>query len=386
MFMSQLYPHYKEFQVNKWNIIAFSTETSGAIRRTTVDPPVNTEVVPPHPPVGADGKDPIHPDDYGPPPEDDVNMPPGGANDSGEQDDDSDWDMDDPNSEPPPSGQPPFPPHPPPLMPPSMPSVVVPIPQQPMFSNPDETVEQVMQPVADEESSSEEPHLTEPERLELKQREVSHDSDEKPPKAKAKVQINKQKVQLPGHQNPIEVPTVKPPKNEEDEPHPNASSSNDPTIPLPTTTPHSFTPAQPEDEAEFDTPQSSQNTIPYLDVETEEPIITEDDVEHLNSNGSDDTQPYDSEFVQFDGDYFVNLGHNSAAPDFKSYDITGFRQFCQYLAKNGKKTPKAESVITPQVLQKYAKQIKQAKLEEFRSFLDFTAMKFRDKRIRLKTS
>ena len=90
--------------------------------------------------------------------------------------------------------------------------------------------------------------------------------------------------------------------------------------------------------------------------------------------------PYDSEFVQFEGDYFVNLGHNSAAPDFKSYDITGFRQFCQYLAKNGKKTPKAKSVITPQVLQKYAKQIKQAKLEEFRSFLDFTAMKLRDRR------
>ena len=33
-----------------------------------------------------------------------MNMPPGGANDSGEQDDDSDWDMDDPNLEPPPSG------------------------------------------------------------------------------------------------------------------------------------------------------------------------------------------------------------------------------------------------------------------------------------------
>ena len=73
-------------------------------------------------------------------------------------------------------------------MPPSMPSVVVPIPQQPMFSNPDETVEQVMQPVADEESSSEEPHLTEPERIELKQREVSHDSDQNQPKPKAKVQ------------------------------------------------------------------------------------------------------------------------------------------------------------------------------------------------------
>ena len=77
--------------MNKWNIIAFSTETSGAIRRTTVGPPVNNEVVPPHPPVGADGNDPIHPDDHGPPPEDDVNMPPDGANDSGEQDD-SDFD------------------------------------------------------------------------------------------------------------------------------------------------------------------------------------------------------------------------------------------------------------------------------------------------------
>ena len=31
-------------------------------------------------------------------------------------------------------------------------------------------------------------------------------------------------------------------------------------------------------------------------------------------------------------------------------------------------------------MRKYAKEIKQAKLEEFRSFLDFTAMTFRDKR------
>ena len=379
MFMSQLYPHYKEFQVNKWNIIAFSTETSGAIRRTTVGPPVNNEVVPPHPPVGADGNDPIHPDDHGPPPEDDVNMPPDGANDSGEQDD-SDFDMDDPHVNPPPGGQPPFPPQPPPSMPPSTPEVQFPTAQPSPFSNPDETIEAVMQPVPDD-SSSEEPHITEPERIEIKQRQVSHDSDEKPPKAKARVMTKKQKVQLPGHQNPIEVPTVKPPNDDEDDvPNPTAASSNDPTIPLPTTTPHSFTPAQPEDEEEYNTPQSSQDTIPYQDVETEEPIITEDEVEHLHSNGSDDTQPYDSEFVQFEGDYFVNLGHNSAAPDFKSYDINGFRQFCQYLAKNGKKTPKAESVITPQVLQKYAKQIKQAKLAEFRSFLDFTAMKFRDRR------
>ena len=130
-------------------------------------------MVPPHPPVGADGNDPIHPDDYGPPPEDDVNLPPGGANDSGEQDDDSDWDMDDPNLDPPQNGQPPFPPHPPPSLPPSMPSVAIPTPQQPMFSNPDDTVEQIMQPVADEESSSKEPHITEPERVE-KSRDMYH--------------------------------------------------------------------------------------------------------------------------------------------------------------------------------------------------------------------
>ena len=37
-------------------------------------------------------------------------------------------------------------------------------------------------------------------------------------------------------------------------------------------------------------------------------------------------------------------------------------------------------MITPEVLQKYAKQIQQAKLADFRSFLDFTVMKFRDGR------
>ena len=219
-----------------------------------------------------------------------------------------------------------------------MPAVVAPAPQQPQFSNPDETIV-AMQPVADEESSSEEPQIPEPERVEIKQRHVSHDADEKPRKAKAKVEIKRQKVQLPGHQEPTVPPTVKPPNDEDDEPHPTASSSNDPTIPLPTTTPHSFTPAQPgEDDDTYNTPQSSQDTIPYQDVETEEPIITEDDVEHLQSNASDETQPYDSEFVNFQGDYFVFLGYKSPAPDFKSYDLTGFRQFCQYLATNGKKT------------------------------------------------
>ena len=114
----------------------FSTETSGAIRRT-VDPPVKNEVIPPHPPVG---NDPIHPDDYGPSPEDDVNMPPDGANDSREQDDDSDFDMDDPHLNPPPGGQPSFPPHSPPSMPPSTPEVQFPTAQPSLFSNPDENI------------------------------------------------------------------------------------------------------------------------------------------------------------------------------------------------------------------------------------------------------
>ena len=60
--------------------------------------------------------------------------------------------------------------------------------------------------------------------------------------------------------------------------------------------------------------------------------------------------------------------------------VIGFNQFEQYLAKHGKKQPKAESVITEEFLKKHAKEIKQAKLEEFRSCLDFTAMTFRDKR------
>ena len=88
----------------------------------------------------------------------------------------------------------------------------VPVQPQPQFDNPDETIEQVMQPVADEDSSSEDRTLTEPIRLQMKQRHVSHDSDDKPPKAKAKVQVKKQKVQLPGHQQAIVPPTVRPPR------------------------------------------------------------------------------------------------------------------------------------------------------------------------------
>ena len=57
-----------------------------------------------------------------------------------------------------------------------------------------------MQPVADEDSSSDDRTVTEPIRLQMKQRHISHDSDDNLPKAKAKVQVKKQKVQLPGHQ------------------------------------------------------------------------------------------------------------------------------------------------------------------------------------------
>ena len=62
--------------------------------------------------------------------------------------------------------------------------------------------------------------------------------------------------------------------------------------------------------------------------------------------------------VDIDGTVFVPSGPKiQAAPDFGSYDVTGFNQFEQYLAKNGKKQPKAESVITQLVLRKYAKEI-----------------------------
>ena len=48
---------------------------------------------------------------------------------------------------------------------------------------------------------------------------------------------------------------------------------------------------------------------------------------------------------------FLFLGPKiQAAPDFGSCDGTGFKQFEQYLAKNGKKQPKAESVASDEVV------------------------------------
>ena len=64
--------------------------------------------------------------------------------------------------------------------------------------------------------------------------------------------------------------------------------------------------------ADYDTPESrSQETIQYHDPE--EPVLNEEEIEHLQSEDSESTRQYDSEFVQFDGDYFVLIGHKSAA-------------------------------------------------------------------------
>ncbi len=158
------------------------------------------------------------------------------------------------------------------------------------------------------------------------------------------------------------------PFEESEECHPEASSSD---IPLPTTTPHLFTPspAMRDETADFDTPQSgSQETIQYHEPEdeTEEPVLNEEDIEHLQSEDFESTKHYESEFVQFDGDFFVLLGHKLAAHDFQSYDVKRFQKFWQYLAKNRKKTPKSEAVITPAILQQYSMQ---AKLEELAVFL-----------------
>ena len=160
-------------------------------------------------------------------------------------------------------------------------------------------------------------------------------------------------------------------------------------IPLPTTTPTSFVPgdhAQPaQQQSSQGTPalissQDGDETEPYETDDT--PVLTEEEIVSASGRCGHWTlhiRPFS--FCRHWWYCFFPLGPKSqAAPDLGSYDVTGFNQFEQYLARNGKKQPKAESVITQEVLRKYAKEIKQAKLEEFRSFLDFTAMTFRDKR------
>ena len=371
-------------------MIVFSREMTGAVKRRVEDPPTQGSTPPndddpfhpdqhgdfppnddemlsgdePEDPLDDDnqpdyntGPDPDHdddqeyiiPDDHGPPPDDDLDMP--GIQDSGETHQSSS---------------------------PSTP-----------FSNPDIPFEEIADPGQDDDSPPGPDPTSEPIRVQRKQRQISTDSTDALPKAKPKVIIKRPKVQLPGHVKPISVPTQKPVDEGEEGPShdPNASSSNDNSIPLPTTTLTSFMPgdfAQPaQQQSSQGTPElvSSQNdddeTEPY---ETDDaPVLTEEEIAQLQEEDVD-TEPYRSDhshLVDIDGTVFVPLGPKvRAAPGFGSYDVTGFKN----LAKNGKKQPKAESVITQEVLRKYAKEIKQAKLEEFRSFLGFTAMTFRDKR------
>ena len=124
MFVSQLYPHHEQFHIHDWSIIVLSRDMTGAIRRRVVDPPTHESAPPndddPIHPVqhgdvppnndddmlsGDEPEDPldddnqpdyntgpdqdddddqeyIFPDDYGPPPNDDLDMP--GVQDSGE--------------------------------------------------------------------------------------------------------------------------------------------------------------------------------------------------------------------------------------------------------------------------------------------------------------
>ena len=65
-------------------------------------------------------------------------------------------------------------------------------------------------------------------------------------------------------------------------------------------------------------------------------MLNEEEIEHLQSEDSESTRQYDSEFVQFDGDYFVLLGHKSAAPDFQSYDCQRFPEVLPVLSQERK--------------------------------------------------
>ena len=74
-----------------------------------------------------------------------------------------------------------------------------------------------------------------------------------------------------------------------------------------------------DDNADYDTPRSgSQGAIQYHDPEdeAEEPVLNEEEIERLQSEDSESTRQYESEFVQFDGDYFVLPGHNRQRPIF----------------------------------------------------------------------
>ena len=243
------------------------------------------------------------------------------------------------------------------------------------FSNPDVPSGEIDGPGQDDDPSPGPDPTAEPIRLQRKQRQISVDWTDALPKAKAKVIIKRANVQLPGHVQPMSVPTPKYDEEDEGPSHdPQASSSKDHSIPLPRATPTSPVPGE---HAQQGAPELvfSQNDDETESCDIDEtPVLTEEEIAQLQEEDR-------SHFVDIDDTVFVPLGPKlQDASEFGSYDVTGFNQFEQYLAKNDKKQPKAESVMTQEVLKKYAKEIKQAKLEEFRSFLNITAMIFRDKR------
>ena len=137
-------------------------------------------------------------------------------------------------------------------------------------------------------------------------------------------------------------------EQEEDDYHdPQASSSNDPSIPLPTTKPTSFMPGDFLQPDQNPPPQGTPEMVPAHDDDHQTepyndhdiPVLAEEEIAQLQEEDVD-TEPCNSDhshFVDIDGTVFVPLGPKlTGAPDFGSYDVSGFNQFEQYLAKNGK--------------------------------------------------
>ena len=90
-------------------------------------------------------------------------------------------------------------------------------------------IEEIADPGDDDPSPENDP-TSEPIRVQRKQRQLSVDSTDALPKAKAKVISKRPKVQLPGHVQPIQVPKKHEELLEEDDGpshDPQASSSND---------------------------------------------------------------------------------------------------------------------------------------------------------------
>ena len=189
------------------------------------------------------------------------------------------------------------------------------------FSDPDVPVPETAGPGQDDDPSPGPDPTTEPIRVQRKHRQISVDSTDALPKAKAKVIIKKPKVQLPGHVQPISVPTVKPVSmtvehQEEDDYHdPQASSSHDPSIPLPTTTAASFMPGDFSHSDQNPSPQRTPEMVPAQDDDDQTepyndydpPVLTEEEIAKLQEEDVD-TEPYDSDhshFVDIDGTVYV---------------------------------------------------------------------------------